>query len=169
MQVACSPQFGCDFPSLRRGGQGGWSRRNTGLVRGSSTAGPSRGTRRRAGSAASVEGVGYALFTPPNPPFARGENRAHRNRDELRACPQPSFHHPRARLSSERIRIREGWLRLADFRVLVASPHNRHSVELGSFRGIRVALRARTPSTGRNWIRFTEFMCVSPARMFWTG
>jgi hypothetical protein len=57
------------FPPLRRGGQGGWSRRNQGLVRGSGAAGPRGGTRRRAGSAASAEAAGYALFSPPDWPL----------------------------------------------------------------------------------------------------
>ena len=53
-------------PPLRRGGQGGWSRRNAGLVRGSAVAGPAENT-------ASDEAAGYALFTPPTPPSQGGK------------------------------------------------------------------------------------------------
>jgi hypothetical protein len=57
--------FVARVPPLRRGGQGGWSRRNHGLVCGSRTAGPR-------GIAGLAEHVRYALSTPPDPPFARG-------------------------------------------------------------------------------------------------
>ncbi len=49
------------FPPLAKGGQGGWSRRNHGQVRGSRAAGP-------CGIADSAEHVRYALSTPPAPP-----------------------------------------------------------------------------------------------------
>ena len=32
--------------------------------------------------------------TPPDPPFARGEKTAQRNRDERAACASPTFHQP---------------------------------------------------------------------------
>ncbi len=54
-------------PPCEGGGQGGWSRRNQSLVRGSRAAGPR-------GIAGLAEHVRYALSTPPNPLFARGGN-----------------------------------------------------------------------------------------------
>ncbi len=56
---------------------------------------PVRGSR--AGRASRNRRLGRARSLcpvhPPNPPFARGGKQPHRNRDELRACPEPSFHH----------------------------------------------------------------------------
>ncbi len=65
-----SRSCGANFPPLRRVGSGGWSRRA-----------PRPGTRFRGcwtprNYRLGRSGSCYALFTPPNPPFARGRKEA---------------------------------------------------------------------------------------------